>query len=101
MSLSSFKKRLPKGGLPYKGGGESLNDGYNTRMIGTERAEEVVVPGPLEERSLEDEIFEALIGIVNELKDRCYELTDEVGANQDMVTFLRQTLIKANHQVEI
>uniref|UniRef100_A0A915B8Z9 TBC1 domain family member 2B n=3 Tax=Parascaris univalens TaxID=6257 RepID=A0A915B8Z9_PARUN len=165
-----------------EGGGESLNDGYNTRMIGTERAEEVVVPGPLEERSLEDEIFEAthstfylnsngelnakslempspippntdllksaeeflgkiadetkaleapakrvigkarasfrlpsfsgsssgpceqckiLIGIVNELKDRCYELTDEVGANQDMVTFLRQTLIKANHQVEI
>uniref|UniRef100_A0A0M3IRM3 RH1 domain-containing protein n=1 Tax=Ascaris lumbricoides TaxID=6252 RepID=A0A0M3IRM3_ASCLU len=42
-----------------------------------------------------------LVGIVNELKDRCYELTDEVGANQDMVTVLRQTLIKANHQVEI
>ncbi|VDK62360.1 unnamed protein product [Anisakis simplex] len=36
-----------------------------------------------------------------ELKDRCYELTDEVGANQDMVTVLRQTLIKANHQIEI
>lgn len=42
-----------------------------------------------------------MVGIVNELKDRCYELTDEVGANQDMVTVLRQTLIKANHQVEI
>ncbi|VDO64918.1 unnamed protein product, partial [Onchocerca flexuosa] len=34
-----------------------------------------------------------LLGIVNELKDRCYELTDEVGANQDLVTILRQSLL--------
>ncbi|VDD94491.1 unnamed protein product [Enterobius vermicularis] len=41
-----------------------------------------------------------LLGIVNELKDRCYELTDEVGANQDLVSALRQALIKANRQIE-
>ncbi|VDK87482.1 unnamed protein product [Litomosoides sigmodontis] len=42
-----------------------------------------------------------LLGIVNELKDRCYELTDEVGANQDLVTILRQSLLKSNRQVEL
>ncbi|KHN75607.1 TBC1 domain family member 2B [Toxocara canis] len=153
-----------------------------TALLGAEPAQEVIVPGPAEEKSLEDEMFEAahstfylnsngelnakslempspvppstellknaeeilgkiadetkalevpakrvigraraslrlpsfsgpssgpceqckiLVNIVNELKDRCYELTDEVGANQDMVTVLRQTLLKANHQIEI
>ncbi|VDK75423.1 unnamed protein product [Onchocerca ochengi] len=42
-----------------------------------------------------------LLGIVNELKDRCYELTDEVGANQDLVTILRQSLLKSNRQIEL
>ncbi|KAL3995046.1 Rab-GTPase-TBC domain family protein [Acanthocheilonema viteae] len=42
-----------------------------------------------------------LLGIVNELKDRCYELTDEVGANQDLITILRQSLLKSNRQIEL
>uniref|UniRef100_A0AAF5Q3T5 TBC domain-containing protein n=1 Tax=Wuchereria bancrofti TaxID=6293 RepID=A0AAF5Q3T5_WUCBA len=42
-----------------------------------------------------------LLGIVSELKDRCYELTDEVGANQDLVTILRQSLVKSNRQIEL
>ncbi|MCP9264061.1 TBC1 domain family member 2B [Dirofilaria immitis] len=42
-----------------------------------------------------------LLGVVNELKDRCYELTDEVGANQDLVTVLRQSLLKSNRQIEL
>uniref|UniRef100_A0A1I7VLE1 TBC domain-containing protein n=2 Tax=Loa loa TaxID=7209 RepID=A0A1I7VLE1_LOALO len=42
-----------------------------------------------------------LLGIVNELKDRCYELTDEIGANQDLVTILRQSLLKSNRQIEL
>uniref|UniRef100_A0A915PZD4 TBC1 domain family member 2B n=1 Tax=Setaria digitata TaxID=48799 RepID=A0A915PZD4_9BILA len=42
-----------------------------------------------------------LLGIVNALKDRCYELTDEVGANQDLVTVLRQSLLKSNRQIEL
>uniref|UniRef100_A0A0N5AFP2 Rab-GAP TBC domain-containing protein n=1 Tax=Syphacia muris TaxID=451379 RepID=A0A0N5AFP2_9BILA len=41
-----------------------------------------------------------LLGIVNDLKDRCYELTDEVGANQELVVALRQALMKANSQVD-
>lgn len=42
-----------------------------------------------------------LLGVVNALKDRCYELTDEVGANQDLVAVLRQSLLKSNRQVEL
>uniref|UniRef100_A0A183EJ20 Shootin-1 n=1 Tax=Gongylonema pulchrum TaxID=637853 RepID=A0A183EJ20_9BILA len=44
---------------------------------------------------------EVLLGVVNTLKDRCYELTDEVGANQDLVAMLRQNLLKSNRQVEL
>lgn len=42
-----------------------------------------------------------LLGIVNELKDRYYELTDELRANQDLVTVLRQNLLKSNRQIEL
>lgn len=41
-------------------GGEGSNEGCSAGMIDAERAQEVVVPGPLEERSLEDEMFEAV-----------------------------------------
>ncbi|MFH4984628.1 hypothetical protein AB6A40_011337, partial [Gnathostoma spinigerum] len=42
-----------------------------------------------------------LISIVNDLKDRCYELTDEVGANQCLVTSLRDSLVISTNQIDI
>ncbi|VDN02558.1 unnamed protein product [Thelazia callipaeda] len=42
-----------------------------------------------------------LLRIVNDLKERCYELTDEIGANRDLVTILRQSLFKSDRQIEL
>lgn len=41
-----------------------------------------------------------LLSVVNNLKDRCYELHDECGANQDLVTVLRQGLVNAKNQLD-
>lgn len=46
-------------------------------------------------------MFFQLIGVINALKDRCYELTDEAAANQDLIAVLRQSLLKSNRQVEL
>uniref|UniRef100_A0A7E4ZZW5 PH domain-containing protein n=1 Tax=Panagrellus redivivus TaxID=6233 RepID=A0A7E4ZZW5_PANRE len=39
-----------------------------------------------------------LAALVEDLKDRCYELTDEVAANQDLVCALRNALVSAHNQ---
>jgi hypothetical protein len=38
--------------------------------------------------------------VVNTLKDRCYELHDEVGANEDLVAVLRTGLVSAKNQID-
>ncbi len=40
-----------------------------------------------------------LLQLVGTLKDRCYELTDEVGANQDLVNALRHSVMSTHNQL--
>lgn len=39
-----------------------------------------------------------LAKLVEDLKDRCFELTDEVSANQDLVCALRNGIVSAHNQ---
>ncbi|VDN55593.1 unnamed protein product [Dracunculus medinensis] len=42
----------------------------------------------------------ALIEIINNLKERCYELTDELIANRELGSVLRQNVLRANRQID-
>ncbi len=45
-------------------------------------------------------LFLQMLSVVNTLKDRCYELHDEVGAGEDLVGVLRTGLVSSINQID-